>query len=90
MWYLVLSHSLPDQKERKQLHLTEHGNGWRISTGRDESSFPGRHPIDRMEFMSCWLRASAALKNLRLKTPITLKASAPWKSWNGTPPRVPL
>jgi uncharacterized protein YciI len=24
MWYLVLSHSLPDQKENKQLHLPEH------------------------------------------------------------------
>jgi uncharacterized protein len=24
MWYLVLSHSLPDQKENKQRHLPEH------------------------------------------------------------------
>ena len=24
MWYLVLSRSLPDQKENKQLHLPEH------------------------------------------------------------------
>ena len=24
MWYLVLSHSRPDQKENKQLHLPEH------------------------------------------------------------------
>jgi uncharacterized protein YciI len=24
MWYLVLSHSLPDQRENKQLHLLEH------------------------------------------------------------------
>jgi uncharacterized protein YciI len=24
MWYLVLSHSLPEQKENKQLHLPEH------------------------------------------------------------------
>ena len=26
MWYLVLSRSLPDQKENKQLHLAEHRN----------------------------------------------------------------
>jgi uncharacterized protein YciI len=75
-------------KERKQLHLTEHRKWLEDQHRAGRVLFSG--PTSDRSYGIYVAASLSAAEKLAAQDPITLKASAPWKSWNGTPPRVPL
>jgi uncharacterized protein YciI len=80
MWYLVLSRSLPDQEENKQLHYEEHRQWLDDQHRAGRLLFSGRPPIARTESILCERRVRAKRNALQLKTRTILEAFESWKS----------